>query len=208
MSNKPRKPNVPLKPISGKEMREIVKNRKAFVPSDPTTIFDELGQYVSAHQGKDKNAILDDETRKLFDQALGALSLDNHYLLSIATSKDYRSLSIELANQLIKEHSCTSASEKALVHILVNAYIRSLEYARMLSSNTGPGKSITTEMNGLYSALSKEIDRANRQFITALTTLKQLKSPSLTVNVKTNAAFIAQNQQVNAVKKEPNHEIN
>ena len=45
--------------------------------------------------------------------------------------------------------------------------------------------------------MSKHIDRANRQFITALTTLKQIKMPSLAISVKTKAAFVAQNQQLN-----------
>ena len=42
-----------------------------------------------------------------------------------------------------------------------------------------------------------ELDRANRQFLTALQTLKQIKAPQLEVNVETKTAFVAQNQQFN-----------
>ena len=53
--------------------------------------------------------------------------------------------------------------------------------------------------------ISKELDRANRQFITALTTLKQIKAPSLEINVKTKAAFVAQNQQLNVNPTDKNN---
>ena len=47
--------------------------------------------------------------------------------------------------------------------------------------------------------LSKEVDKAHRQLIMALTTLKQIKNPPVEFNVKAKTAFLAQNQQINAV---------
>jgi len=61
---------------------------------------------------------------------------------------------------------------------------------------------LSPEKNGLYANYSKEVDRAHRQFMMAITTLKQMKSPTPQINVRTNTAFVAQNQQVNAVKEE------
>ncbi len=45
------------------------------------------------------------------------------------------------------------------------------------------------------SVLSKELDRANRQYISALQTLYSLKQPPLSVSLKTDTAYLA-NQQV------------
>jgi hypothetical protein len=55
--------------------------------------------------------------------------------------------------------------------------------------------------------MSKELDRANRQFITALTTLKQMKTPSIEINVTAKTAFVGKNQQFNA-NKSNNENIN
>jgi hypothetical protein len=117
--------------------------------------------------------------------------------------------SIEFANLLVEEYGCNTPSEKALVQVITSAYIRSLQYAEMLSINTsGGGKPISHERNNYYSFLSKEIDRAQRQYITGLHTIKQLKSPSLPVTIKTTTAFIAENQQVNNINGAKDHEIN
>ena len=59
--------------------------------------------------------------------------------------------------------------------------------------------SISSEKNGYLAILSKELDRAHRQLITALTTLRQIKNPPIEFNVKAKTAFVAQNQQINAI---------
>jgi len=45
--------------------------------------------------------------------------------------------------------------------------------------------------------MSKEVDRANRHFLSALQTLKEIKQPELKVNIKTNAAFFGEKQEFN-----------
>jgi hypothetical protein len=45
--------------------------------------------------------------------------------------------------------------------------------------------------------MGKELDRANRIFLNALMTLKQLKNPPLELNIKAGNAFFGQNQQFN-----------
>ena len=58
-------------------------------------------------------------------------------------------------------------------------------------------------LNGAYKVASQELDRANRHFINAVATLKQLKSPTMNIQVKATNAFVAQNQQVNTASPEP-----
>lgn len=65
---------------------------------------------------------------------------------------------------------------------------------------------ISENHRGYYSILSKELDRANRHFLSAYQTLIYLKQPPLKVQVKTTNAFIAQAQQFNANKEEPTYE--
>jgi hypothetical protein len=84
---------------------------------------------------------------------------------------------------------------------MVNAYIRVLDNSRRLNNELN-GQNITPNRNIYIANLSKQIDRANRQYISALLTLKQLKSPNVEMNIKTNNAFISNNQQINVNKNE------
>ena len=57
--------------------------------------------------------------------------------------------------------------------------------------------------------LSKEMDRANRQALTAFQTLVSLKQPPMKFQIKAEQAYLAQNQQFNVATKakEANEEI-
>lgn len=61
---------------------------------------------------------------------------------------------------------------------------------------------LSHEKNGFYSIVSKELDRAHRQFESALSTLKQMKVPALAFTVNSKNTFIADKQQFNNVKKQ------
>lgn len=160
----------------------------------PNTMLEQLVEAIpDAQQGKNMKHY--DELLQISTQIV---NLENHVLLFKTTTESYRTFAIEFADRLSAEYECASPSEKALVQIITSSYIRTLQYAEMLSINTsGGGKPITQERNNYYNFLSKEIDRAQRQYVTGLQTLKQLKSPNLPVTIKTKNAFIAENQQVN-----------
>lgn len=132
-----------------------------------------------------------------FRKALTLYGLDTHFPLEETVAERYRPLVMEFSRKLIQDYNCQTAGEKALAEVIVSAYARILTYSRQLGGATQT-ISFTKVHVELYSMLSKELDRANRHFITALTTLKQLKAPSLEISVKAKTAFVAQNQQINA----------
>jgi len=122
--------------------------------------------------------------------------LDTQVPLWESVSNKYAVLAIRFSKQLIEEYDCKTASEKALTQIVANAFARVMEFSNTLGKCRNL-EYARNEVNGYYSIISKELDRANRQFIAALTTLKQLKAPSLEINVKAKTAFVAENQQLN-----------
>jgi len=122
--------------------------------------------------------------------------LDTQIPLWESVNYRYASLATSFSENLVKEYNCNTPSEKALAQVIANAYVRIFEYSNTLESFRN--RAVNTNLVGYYSIISKELDRANRQFITALTTLKQLKAPSLELKVMVKNAFIAQNQQFNA----------
>lgn len=153
---------------------------------------------------KDRNKETTKKFEELFSKVSMTIGLDTHMPLLCAVNDDYRSLAIEFANTLTEEFSLTTPSEKALVEIIAVSYVRCMVLSRQLTSTLRLGQT-SQNINGFYAAVSKDLDRAHRQYISALTLLKELKSPPIKVNVKTNNAFIAQNQQLNSQPYENNN---
>jgi hypothetical protein len=125
---------------------------------------------------------------------------ESHIGLMETFSEQYRMLSRELSQVMIQEFSCATEAEKALVTLMVNAYIRVLDNSRRLN-NELECKNITPNRNVYIANLSKQVDRANRQYLSALMTLHQLKTPQIEMNIKTTNAYVSQNQQINLTEK-------
>jgi len=193
----------PVKQYTVDEVRDVLR-RELYYKGHPTLLLEKMAAAIpEVLQGKNKQ-----KYDELLQEVAQIMNLDNHVLLFKSAGTGYESFGVEFASLLITEYNCTSPSEKALAQAITSAYIRSIKYAEMLSVNISGDRPITKELNNYYNFLSKEIDRAQRQYITGLQTLKQLKSPSLPVTIKTTTAYIAENQQVNSVTQPKNDEIN
>lgn len=143
-----------------------------------------------------------DEMLKSISDLSTTFSTDTGYLLMESLgNKDYHGLAIQMRRELQQEFDCKKPSEKVLVDMVVNAFIKKLSYSKRMENNQ---KYIGAEYDGYRNYLSKEIDRAHRQFLSALETLKAIKQPSFNVNVKAQNAFVAQNQQLNNHSEQPN----
>lgn len=151
--------------------------------------------------GYKEGEISDEELLKL-DPVFTDFGLENHLSIICSTEEKYRGLAVNLRKSLIKEYSCQTASEKTLVDLIVGAYTRNLSISGRFINIVL--KSSTTQLiNDYLKLLSKEIDRVNRQYISALETLRAIKQPSLSVSVKAENAFIGQNnQQINNQNKD------
>lgn len=136
---------------------------------------------------------------------------DKHFLLAESIPSKFAAMAIKMSKSLIREYNCTTTLEKSLVEIIVNAFCRSLQLSRSLM-NSIARDSVPIEQNyvNYYNLLSKELDKANRQYLTALTTLQQLKSPSLKVTLKAETAIVGQNQQFNSITplQDENNKVN
>lgn len=130
-----------------------------------------------------------------------AYSLDTGLALLESVSERYRDLAFSLKKDFEDEFKCIFPSEKALVDLLVSSYVKELSYSTRLEANLNL---LGKDYDRYREFLSREIDRAHRQFISALETLKAIKQPTLSVNVKSTNAFVAGQQQINATQNEEN----
>lgn len=134
---------------------------------------------------------MDPET---ISSAIHAAGIESLTMLAKGFNGDDRRFVLSLADQFIEEYKCTQASEKATAQLAARAFTNVLVLSLKFSE-------VDVKEVGQYNALSKEMDRANRQYIQAIKLLRTLKQPKITVNVKTNEAYFAHNQQVNHEQK-------
>lgn len=187
--------NKPALPVPVEEMEKRIK---ATLPdADPAQVIKKLAKEIAKHNSSDDKQDFSPELSKAFAMALSSVSLDSHARLADTTTDKLAPLAISVAQQLISEYHCQTAAEKTLAETVANAYIRVLRFSEALNDVYSRGTT-TPEINKYMSITSMELDRANRQYLTALSTLKSFKQPSVNVTFKANTAFVAQNQEINA----------
>jgi len=187
--------------------REVMDEFNKIVrpPCDPWLLRDNTAQTLKKYEESGRKDVkVKEEFDKLSRSAMFLNGLNNHYHLAESVREEYRPLLIEMGNELAREYDCKTPSEKSLVHLVLAAYGRILEYTKTFN-NCLRLDWLSSEKNGYYGMLSKELDRANRHFITALSTLRAMKQPPMKVSIKTENAFVAQNQQLNSIRETKKH---
>jgi hypothetical protein len=121
--------------------------------------------------------------------------LDNGALIATIPTDDEQKRGLwTIRQRLIDEYDCKTAAELILADEMATAYWRQMKCEAYV------GRLLEKGLNQLRINALKEyrqqIEQAHRQIDVSLTMLKNLKQPQLKVNVKTDNAYFAQNQQV------------
>lgn len=131
-------------------------------------------------------------------EAIMMLGHERHYLVAESvTDTRWRPMVTDLAGQIQKEYGCLNSSETALAGLAAAAYYRSLRASRKINALLEK-ESIGMTGVQLIAQVSKEADRAYRQYLAAIETLRGRKIPQLRVNIQAKSAFFAENQTINA----------
>ena len=130
-------------------------------------------------------------------KALTLLEFDKGLLMMSVIPERFRIFALEFSKNLQKEYQCKTQSEKSIAEMTSLNYVRVLEIQDRINSYLGKGSASDTGVKFL-SVMSKELDRAERHYITSLQLLRMLKIPPLQMNIKTNMAVVGQNQVVQA----------
>lgn len=130
-------------------------------------------------------------------KAMTLLEFDNGMLMAIAIPEQYKTFGIDMMRQLQKEFNCQTVSEKATAELASVNYIRTLEIQNRINSYLAL-PTISDMGVRFLAVMSKELDRANRQYLAAIQTLRVMKQPPMKLNITTDTAIIGQNQLVQA----------
>ncbi|MFQ6049735.1 MAG: hypothetical protein ACE5J0_01685, partial [Candidatus Paceibacterales bacterium] len=120
---------------------------------------------------------------------------------------------IPLKNEVVKDYNCQTILELMLAGRISTLYWRITKWESVFNYLLGDSNDIWSFCYSFDDAkrdavetLSKGVESAHRQWISSIALLKELKRPSLNLQIKTKGTFIAQNQQINVRKrnKQPN----
>ena len=184
-----------VKPLTLEDAKEVVKRTALSNLSAVDSLIELAGKQLP-EMYTSGNLMPSAETNENINKVSLAFSLETGHMLSESIPERYRGFAIEFKNDLQKEYSCKTASEKALVDQAVNAHIRSLAYSRLMEGHNEP-EWLSTEKVAFLNFYSREVDRAHRHYISIIETLRFMKQPAMKVNIKTNNAFISEKQQFN-----------
>lgn len=169
--------------------------------SNPESIFEEIAENIIPNylHGTQEERIRAKYTLlNKRDAVAMTVGLDHHVPLLDVVNKRYAPLLLAITRQLEREYDCTTAMEKMLAEQIGMAHLKIIDHSRQLNdaielmSRSG-GKNIAQQIE----VLSRQVDRATRQFYSSIVTLRQLKQPQLAINIRNT--FMAQNQQINTV---------
>ncbi|OGC68478.1 hypothetical protein A2415_00040 [candidate division WWE3 bacterium RIFOXYC1_FULL_39_7] len=130
-------------------------------------------------------------------KSMTLFEFDKGVLLLNAIPELHRIFALEFNKNLQKEFDCKTPSEKSLAEVLALNWVRILSTQQSINAYLAM-KTINQNGIGYLNVLSKELDRAERHYLTSLQTLKMLKMLPMKVNIKTQTAIVGQNQVVQA----------
>lgn len=133
----------------------------------------------------------------VFNKLSTTFELDTHSVISNSPDEQFKTLSFNFCEQLIEEYKCDTPSKKALAEIATSCFIRYLRSLQLIHTVIAQ-----PTRQAYITASSKELDRAYRAFVGSIAILNQSNNPTIELKIKTGNTFIAENQQINAMRAE------
>lgn len=132
-------------------------------------------------------------------QQLNAVQ-NGDYIKSTVYKEDQQYVE-SVRNQLVTENNAQTLTEKMLIDLATSAYFRSMYSNRIYNYIIqNDDHTITWDSQkriNLTKELGKQANNASQQFQTLIAYLHEFKQPSIKVNIQTENAYIAHNQQIN-----------
>lgn len=191
----PIKPKTNNKAVAEARTEDEIKNylSRSRASTDPDVVLKEADRELHS-SNKDQLSI--QPTSNIF-KAMTLLEFENGTLLTTVISEEYKTFGIDMLRRLQKEYHCETFSEKSTAELATVNYIRTLEIQSRITRYLAL-PTISDIGVRFLAVMSKELDRANRHYLSSIQTLKAMRQSPMQLNIKTNTAVIGQNQIVQA----------
>lgn len=132
-----------------------------------------------------------------------AISLETNINMLNGIDPEQRGMAMDMIEHLKKEYALEKPQDKVYLQIAVSAICR--YHSNMSEFECWKRHDWNSHERATYMGmLSKDADKAFRQYNSIIQYFEEKKQPQIKINVKANNAFVAQNQQFNNNKNESN----
>lgn len=202
-TNKKAKSKELAKPLSKDEVKKRIW-RANYYDEHPDRIYSELWKLLTKNDIKEWTKEEENYLSK-YVRSIDNFSKSHVWLAETQAEWNLRTTIIELTNNLIEEYNCETTLEKSLCEVIWNSYWKVMQISKKITNVMIAWEYISDNRTRYLSMLWKELDRANRNYLTSLNNLIEIKRPQMNVNVKTKNAYFWQNQQFNTnIQKDEN----
>ncbi len=171
------------------ELRDILKPEQTQRRLKLRPIKDEIRdlQFQLASGDPEVLSTTEEQLSDLKIRFLSVSETDSHIALMESFDPHFQDMALELTAQFIEENGCTTMVEKMQAELLVNAFLRVLADSRRLNETLREQAygGATKEQSRHIAILSKQVDRANRQFLSAVMVFKHWRAAPVSLSVKT-----------------------
>lgn len=119
-------------------------------------------------------------------------SQTNGMVLNLVEEK-YRPMLQEMIQSICRDYNCKNIIEISMAQNIATSYVRGIVLQDKINDDFQGDGLLSNLRNSRLSILSKELDRANRQYITFIKTLRELKRPQLSVIVNVESMIVGNN---------------
>lgn len=181
-----------------KDIEQFKRNslKGFYYDQDPEKIAEAGSKLLRKYKDSDGEA--DEETITELNEHgrkyINAHSLDTDMIPLECMSYGFGGFAITTLKELRAQYNIETPQDKMYLHMAVNAMVRYHSNLKEMECWKSP-RYLSHECNGLITALSKDADRAFRQYHTIIQHFEAKQQPPLKVNIKAKNAFVAQNQQ-------------
>jgi len=181
--------------VKNKSLQIVLSDDEIYSGMSPQyskrSVLDNAKQEIEKY-AQDNNHELDN------DRLLKAMSLkeyENASLMTLGLSDLMRPFALQLSLSYQAEYKCETMGRKSLAEMAAMNYCRVLEIQRKMRSFLSKNEygDLTVKIMLFF---SKEIDRAQRHYLTSLQALEIGLQPPLNVSVRTQVANVANQQMV------------
>lgn len=196
MSDKKGLPSLPSLPT---EVDKYDRLKYISMPFDPINVKEKA---LVEMEGKKAGDTFQSDN-SLIVNAMTLNEFQHGYLMAIALDEKYRTFAVQLSRDYQRQYKCDTQGKRSLAELSVLNYCRVLEAQYRLDSYLGKDSygDLTVKIIGV---LSKELDRAQRHYLTSMQALEMGLQQPINVSIKTNTANIAGQQAIQQVKEQTN----
>lgn len=167
---------------------------------DPRTVKRKATQELMSKKIGDELTV---EPSGFLGKAMTLNEFHHGVLMGWALPETYQSFAVQLSRDYQNQYKCDSEGKKSLAELSAVNYCRILIIQRKI--NAYLSKNELHDLGLKYVAiLSKELDRAQRHYLTSMQALEMGLQQPLTVSIRTNTANVATQQAIQQVGEQTN----